>query len=352
MEEFLAQNLTTWIASLDGSEKLNFRGFGINALFTLGHTPLHLPFLHAAARFWNPVTHVFSFAGQEIYPTFEDFRALMESERDEELLPQLNFGHAQSLGRMCGLSMRDARSLICDGMLDISSLTDRFSDAGSGGSSVRLTEVAQGLKEGKSRIAMTLAEMLMGLDAFYRHETTRLAGSPLLLQVWLMDKLQIVDSCPAYLARGYFFRHRLVNALDEGWWFAWMCRLSADRITWRCPWLSLPAMSYNMPRHTRIQLIGLTHCAFYFPFRIRRQFGHDQTCPPEGIEYPAAFPARSAQLAWQATAWRTRELLAAAPTLSCTLSDECLDWLNEEAQVGPILASEASTSSGRGRRST
>ena len=124
MEEFLAQNLTAWIASLDGSEKVNFWGFGINALFTLGRTPLHLPFLQAAARFWNPVTHVFSFAGQEICPTFEDFRALMESERDEELLPQLNFGHAQSLGRMCGLSMRDARSLICDGMLDIPSLAN------------------------------------------------------------------------------------------------------------------------------------------------------------------------------------------------------------------------------------
>ena len=130
MEEFLAQNLTAWIASLDGSGKENFRGFGINALFTLGRTPLHLLFLQAAARNWNTEPHVFSFAEQEISPTFEDFRALMESERDEELLPQLNFGHVQSLGRMCGLSMRDARSLICDGMLDIPSLANRFSDAG------------------------------------------------------------------------------------------------------------------------------------------------------------------------------------------------------------------------------
>ena len=107
--------------------------------------------------------------------------------------------------------MRDARSLICDGMLDIPSLANRFSDAGdrnnhhwqgfrrhalclcmlshflfvsgSGGASVRLIEVAQGLREGKSCIAMVLAETLMGLDAFYRHETYRLAGSPLLLQV-------------------------------------------------------------------------------------------------------------------------------------------------------------------------
>ncbi|KAF5933910.1 hypothetical protein HYC85_030081 [Camellia sinensis] len=292
MEEFLAQNLTAWIASLDGSEKLNFRGFGVNALFTLGRTPLHLPFLHAAARFWNPVTHVFSFARQEICPTFEDFRALMESGRDEELLPQLNFGHAQSLGRMCGLSMRDARSLICDGMLDIPSLANRFSGAGSGGSSVRLTEVAQGLKEGKSCIAMTLAETLMGLDAFYRYGTTRLAGS-------------------------------MVDGQTVG------CGL-------------LPSVFGSRPYCLAVPLVEPSG----------NELQYAPTCPPEGIEYPAAFPARGAQLAWQATAWRTRELLAPALTFSCTLSDECLDWLNEEAQVGPTLALEASTSSGRGRRST
>ena len=108
MEEFLAQNLIAWIANLDGSERLNFRGFGINALFTLSRTPLHFPFLYAAVRFWNPVTHVFSFGGKEVCPTFEDFQALMESEHNEEILPQLRFGHAQALGRMCGLTMHDA----------------------------------------------------------------------------------------------------------------------------------------------------------------------------------------------------------------------------------------------------
>ena len=107
-----------------------------------------------------------------------------------------------------------------------------------------------------------------------------------------------------------------------------------------------------MTRQPGIQLIGLTHCVFYFPFRILRQFGHNQTCPLEGIEYPVTFPIRGAQLARYATAWRTRELLAPAPAFSCSLSDECLDWLNEEAQIGPSLASETPASSGRGRRDT
>ena len=96
----------------------------------------------------------------------------------------------------------------------------------------------------------------------------------------------------------------------------------------------------------------MTHCVFYFPFRFRCQFGHDQICPEEGIEYPATISVWGAQLARYATAWRTRALLAPVPTFSCTLSDECIGWLDEEAQIGPPLASEASTNSGRGRRNT
>ena len=138
---------------------------------------------------------------------FEDFQVLMESERHEEILSQFRFGHAQALGQMCGLTMHDARSLIYNGELDILGLIHRFSDAdnrgdhhwlgfrqhalclcmlshfllapGFSGSSIRLIEVAHGLKEGKSYIVMTLAEPLMGLDAFYRRETTIFAGSPL-----------------------------------------------------------------------------------------------------------------------------------------------------------------------------
>ena len=70
--------------------------------------------------------------------------------------------------------------------------------AGLGGSSIRLSEVAQGLKDGKSCIAMTLAETLMGLDAFHRRETTRFAGSPLLLQVMFPTQSHI---CNAHITR-------------------------------------------------------------------------------------------------------------------------------------------------------
>ncbi|KAL7234489.1 hypothetical protein ACSBR1_017989 [Camellia fascicularis] len=78
-----------------------------------------------------------------------------------------------------------------------------------GGASIRLIEVAQDLKEGKSCIGLALAETLMGLDVFHRREATRFAGSPLLLQV------KVVDPCPEYSARAYFFHQRLVDFPNE-----------------------------------------------------------------------------------------------------------------------------------------
>ncbi|KAL7222904.1 hypothetical protein ACSBR1_024566 [Camellia fascicularis] len=205
MEILLNNRLRDWITTLDGSEKVNFRSFGINALFPFSRTSLCFPFLHATIRCWNPVTHVFRFELEEMCPTLKEFQALMASRRDEEIMPQPCFGHAWALGQMCALSLQEARSL------EIPSLIHRFfaiedrSDLlwrgyrqyalylcllahfllapSYSGASIRLIEVAQYLKVGKSCMGLALAETLMGLDAFYRRETTRFPGSPLLLQV-------------------------------------------------------------------------------------------------------------------------------------------------------------------------
>ena len=139
---------------------------------------------------------------------------------------------------MCGLTAHDARSLICNGELDILGLIHHFSDAGArsnhywlgfrqhalclcllshfllspgfGGFSIRLIEVAQGLKEGRSCIAMTLAETLMGLDAIHRRETTRFAGSPLLLQV-MFPTQSYICICLHHSALRLVFSHKTIS---------------------------------------------------------------------------------------------------------------------------------------------
>ncbi|GMP53838.1 hypothetical protein CsSME_00019190 [Camellia sinensis var. sinensis] len=54
----------------------------------------------------------------------------MESWHNEKIILQSHFGHALALGRMCGLTLHDARSLAHDGELDIPNLIHRFSDIG------------------------------------------------------------------------------------------------------------------------------------------------------------------------------------------------------------------------------
>ncbi|KAF5934200.1 hypothetical protein HYC85_030371 [Camellia sinensis] len=162
-------------------------------------------------------------------------------------------------------------------------------------------------------IPTELSEMAKNLRLFIKNTNTmmveiahRIGYSHDLSQqrrlVLLMDKLKMVDPCLEYSARAYWFCQRLVDFPNERWWCNWMCSKSAADIAWRCPWLNLIEMSYSITRYL--------------------------------------------------AAWRTRELLAPVPSFSYALSGECFAWLEDEAQVGSTLATEASTSTSRGSKST
>ncbi|XP_028108361.1 aromatic aminotransferase ISS1-like [Camellia sinensis] len=88
MEIFLVEKLKDWTATLDSMGKVNFNGFSINAPFTLSRTSVCFPFLHIAAHYWDLVPHVFRFGSQDMCPTLEKFQVLMESRRNEEIMPQ------------------------------------------------------------------------------------------------------------------------------------------------------------------------------------------------------------------------------------------------------------------------
>ncbi|KAF5932005.1 hypothetical protein HYC85_028176 [Camellia sinensis] len=165
-----------------------------------------------------------------------------------------------------------------------------------------------------------------------------------------MDNLKVVDPCPEYSARTYFLRPQLVEFSSKGMWCDWMHSRSTADIAWRSPWLILAKMSYSMSRQPGIQLIGLTHCLFYFPFRFRHQFGHDQICPNEGIKYPTSFPIRGSYLPRYLSTWNTREFLALALTFSSILLDEYLVWLEDEEQIRLTSITETSTGMKKRRR--
>lgn len=63
--------LHNWMLSLSSLEKISFRRYGIDSLFSLRGVKIEWDFLRAAACFWDPIDHVFRFNMEELCPTHE-----------------------------------------------------------------------------------------------------------------------------------------------------------------------------------------------------------------------------------------------------------------------------------------
>lgn len=59
-----------------GVDRVNFRPFGLNALFSLRDVPIRHEFLLCVAHFWDPEVNVFCFGYEELCPTVKEFQAL------------------------------------------------------------------------------------------------------------------------------------------------------------------------------------------------------------------------------------------------------------------------------------
>ena len=112
--------------------------------------------------------------------------------------------------------------------------------------SFRLFSVINQLKPGTSIMGVALAETLISLDSFKAGKiTTRFfPGSPLLLQIWLMEKLGILvepsvsfrQYHPMHL-RGRISRTELLQRPQYpcAWWEEALSTIECENVTWKCP---------------------------------------------------------------------------------------------------------------------
>ena len=75
MTQASLQLLKTFLKSLDGNDWNKLQSFHIKSLRSFQHLKINIPFLHAAATFWDTRDHVFRFNGQELCPLIEEFTA-------------------------------------------------------------------------------------------------------------------------------------------------------------------------------------------------------------------------------------------------------------------------------------
>ncbi|KDP42357.1 hypothetical protein JCGZ_02872 [Jatropha curcas] len=111
--------------------------------------------------------------------------------------------------------------------------------------------------------------------------------SPIILQkgsitqVWLKDHLQVVTapSSSPYNPSQYRMRRILISHPTIDAWTSWLIELGPNEILWFISWYNITRFIQVSFRHTRVYLLGFTHCTWYCASRVLRQMGIDQTVP-------------------------------------------------------------------------
>ncbi|KAI8563790.1 hypothetical protein RHMOL_Rhmol03G0136400 [Rhododendron molle] len=126
---------------------------------------------------------------------------------------------------------------------------------------------------------IVLAETLMGLDLVKSGHASWFSGGPLLLQLWLSDKVGVLEAPQAgfeHFLRQLVERPMVYPELLIKEWYAFLNDMQSKDIVWRSPWLNLPEMTVSSARFKRVVLAGLTSFTFYIPGWILCQLGTNQ----------------------------------------------------------------------------
>ncbi|GMY19911.1 hypothetical protein FCV25MIE_15150 [Fagus crenata] len=209
--------------------------------------------LHASLKFWDREDHVFRFNLDEICPTIEDFLAILGADSSlPTVIPTLQNSYTSSMGKL----FNPPTTIIL-----------RIEDiVWSGFADMRISTLIPQLLDGKSLVPIVIVETMNGLDAMYRGETDIFRRSPLLLQVWLMDRLALIvpPTMTVYEPKHYLMRNLvrqdLVSMED---YLVDMCRRSCNHIRWSCPWWKNGMPILRACGRDHVSLFGLGHTSFY-----------------------------------------------------------------------------------------
>ena len=128
-----------------------------------------------------------------------------------------------------------------------------------------------------------MAETLLGLDSvFLGGESQQFLGSPLTLQIWLMERLDmivmptVVDYGPSNFLSRTVLKTEYQTKSD---WVKFLNKKSSVSIRWNCYWWKCPPPLLRSFRSDHIFIVGLRRATFYKAYRLLRQFQYEQGKP-------------------------------------------------------------------------
>ena len=108
----------------------------------------------------------------------------------------------------------------------------------------QVVSVVNQIKDGDNPISLILAENLLALDVeFHGGETQNFLGSPLTLQIWLMERLDLIakPTTGNYGLSSFLSRAVIkTKCQTESDWVKFLNKKSSTSIQWDCYWWKWP----------------------------------------------------------------------------------------------------------------
>ena len=143
--------------------------------------------------------------------------------------------------------------------------------------------VVSQIKYGDNPIPLILAEPLLRLDSvFHGGKSQNFLVSLLVLQVWLMERLDIIampsitDYGPSNFLSTIVLKTECQTKSD---WVKLLNKKYNVSIRWNCYWWKCPPPLLRSPGSNHIFLVGLRKVTFYKTNRLLRQFQYEPGIP-------------------------------------------------------------------------
>lgn len=121
---------------------------------------------------------------------------------------------------------------------------------------------------------MITVKILLCLDCIHCNFGGLFRGSPLLLEIWLQERLWMIhrpDLVDNYLDRNFHMRGRLYLLWSRTEWRVFFH--GDPMVRWTVRWWWIRSMLYVDPTIPYVRLLGVTSVTFIFSVRILRKLG-------------------------------------------------------------------------------
>ncbi|GMI71424.1 hypothetical protein HRI_000811700 [Hibiscus trionum] len=314
----LKQNDTQELAEIWGQWKTDQRqmlydAYGDIAYLLQVHADKGL--IRAMAQFWNPLYNCFTFNGEDMTPTIEEYTALLHLRKvhefeiyvkgaqpktyKEKLMiltgTSMSWVEAQFQGkggseaiawdRLRGLihSHPEPRKQVDIFALGIYGLI--IFPKVVGHIEVSVIDLFGELELGLNLVPAILAETFRSLNFLKRHEGVYFIGCVQLLTVWMHShlgakrKLSRRVHTPQYPPLREFLTEETKKEKSSGEWESILRDLRLEDITWRAYWLDYNYILYKCGAFDWVPLLGLWGATGYAPLLVSRQYGSLQFVP-------------------------------------------------------------------------